>query len=140
MGEEGRLGKGIQAGGRKVVSGPLRVWARGENSALELGGARYSWNLTALPPQSRSQTERRQTPTIPAQVKAQFPSSPSPSPPHPHTYSSHQPATDDHSFPVTDPVKAGESRPSGLQKEAVQKEELAPKESQWRYQLTSQGP
>ncbi|XP_016073938.1 PREDICTED: MAP7 domain-containing protein 1 isoform X4 [Miniopterus natalensis] len=30
-----------------------------------------------------------------------------------------------------DPVKAGESRPSGLQKEAVQKEELAPQEPQW---------
>ncbi|KAM7099475.1 MAP7 domain-containing protein 1 isoform 8-T8 [Molossus nigricans] len=30
-----------------------------------------------------------------------------------------------------DPVKAGESRPSGLQKEAVQKEELVPQEPQW---------
>uniref|UniRef100_A0A8C0C933 MAP7 domain containing 1 n=1 Tax=Balaenoptera musculus TaxID=9771 RepID=A0A8C0C933_BALMU len=30
-----------------------------------------------------------------------------------------------------DPVKATEARPSGLQKEAVQKEELAPQEPQW---------
>ncbi|KAM8790050.1 MAP7 domain-containing protein 1 isoform 3-T3 [Rhynchonycteris naso] len=30
-----------------------------------------------------------------------------------------------------EPVKAGESRPSGLQKEAAQKEELAPQEPQW---------
>ncbi|XP_066231955.1 MAP7 domain-containing protein 1 isoform X3 [Saccopteryx leptura] len=30
-----------------------------------------------------------------------------------------------------EPVKAGESRPSGLQKEVVQKEELAPQEPQW---------
>nr|KAF6444412.1 MAP7 domain containing 1 [Molossus molossus] len=30
-----------------------------------------------------------------------------------------------------DPVNAGESRPSGLQKEAVQKEELVPQEPQW---------
>jgi len=30
-----------------------------------------------------------------------------------------------------EPVKAGEARPPGLQKEAVQKEELAPQEPQW---------
>ncbi|XP_045638308.1 MAP7 domain-containing protein 1 isoform X1 [Ursus americanus] len=30
-----------------------------------------------------------------------------------------------------EPVKAGEARPTGLQKEAVQKEELAPQEPQW---------
>lgn len=33
LGEERRLGKGIQAGGRKAMNGPLRVWAGGENSA-----------------------------------------------------------------------------------------------------------
>nr|XP_031320600.1 MAP7 domain-containing protein 1 isoform X2 [Camelus dromedarius] len=35
------------------------------------------------------------------------------------------------SSPVIDPAKAVEARPSGLQKEAVQKEELAPQEPQW---------
>ncbi|XP_059945475.1 MAP7 domain-containing protein 1 isoform X7 [Mesoplodon densirostris] len=35
------------------------------------------------------------------------------------------------SSPGIDPVKAIEARPSGLQKEAVQKEELAPQEPQW---------
>ncbi|XP_059775137.1 MAP7 domain-containing protein 1 isoform X2 [Balaenoptera ricei] len=35
------------------------------------------------------------------------------------------------SSPGIDPVKATEARPSGLQKEAVQKEELAPQEPQW---------
>lgn len=37
---------------------------------------------------------------------------------------------------MIDPDKAEEdSRSSGLQKEAVQKEELPPQEPQWRYQL-----
>ena len=58
-----------------------------------------------------------------------------PSATHPQTSCSPQPLTDGHSFPVIDPVKAGEARPSGLQKEAVQKEELAPQEPQWRYLL-----
>ncbi|XP_028340446.1 MAP7 domain-containing protein 1 isoform X6 [Physeter macrocephalus] len=35
------------------------------------------------------------------------------------------------SSPGIDPVKAMEARPSGLQKEAVQKEDLAPQEPQW---------
>ncbi|NIG59034.1 MAP7 domain-containing protein 1 [Pontoporia blainvillei] len=35
------------------------------------------------------------------------------------------------SSPAIDPVKAMEARSSGLQKEAVQKEELAPQEPQW---------
>ncbi|KAB0394672.1 hypothetical protein E2I00_005561 [Balaenoptera physalus] len=43
------------------------------------------------------------------------------------------------SSPGIDPVKATEARPSGLQKEAVQKEELAPQEPQWRYQLPTPG-
>lgn len=40
---------------------------------------------------------------------------------------------------MTEPVKAGEARPTGLQKEAVQKEELAPQEPQWRYLLPIPG-
>lgn len=71
-----------------------------------------------------------------AQVKALFPSVPF-TPRH-HT-SSHQPATDGHSFPVIDTVKAEDSRSSGLQKEAAQNEELAPQEPQWRYQLPIPG-
>lgn len=38
-----------------------------------------------------------------------------------------------------DPVKAVETRPSGLQKDSMQKEELAPQEPQWRYQLPTPG-
>ncbi|XP_020951587.1 MAP7 domain-containing protein 1 isoform X8 [Sus scrofa] len=40
-------------------------------------------------------------------------------------------AKTNNSSPVIDPVKAMEARPSGLQKEAVQKEELVPQEPQW---------
>lgn len=42
-------------------------------------------------------------------------------------------------FHVIDPVKAVETWPSGLQKDSVQKEELAPQEPQWRYQLPTPG-
>uniref|UniRef100_G1RKP5 MAP7 domain containing 1 n=1 Tax=Nomascus leucogenys TaxID=61853 RepID=G1RKP5_NOMLE len=41
------------------------------------------------------------------------------------------PLADGPSFPVTEPVKAVEARPPGLQKEAVQKEEPTPQEPQW---------
>lgn len=40
-------------------------------------------------------------------------------------------AKTNNSSPVIDPAKAMEARPSGLQKEAVQKEELVPQEPQW---------
>lgn len=61
--------------------------------------------------------------------------------PHPIIISpSHQPAADGLSFPVIDTVRAEDSRPSELQKDAVQKEELAPQEPQWRYSSPSRGP
>lgn len=50
-----------------------------------------------------------------------------------------QPLTDGHFFTATDSVKAVETRPSGLQKDSMQKEELAPQESQWRYQPPTPG-
>ncbi|XP_047649313.1 MAP7 domain-containing protein 1 isoform X11 [Phacochoerus africanus] len=40
-------------------------------------------------------------------------------------------AKTNNSSPVIDPAKAMEARPSGLQKEAMQKEELVPQEPQW---------
>lgn len=58
----------------------------------------------------------------------------------PQTPSSPQPLTDGPSFRVTDPVKAREVRPLGLQKEAVQKEDPAAQEPQWRYQPPMPGP
>lgn len=125
---------GSEAVGRPSGSGLGR-----EEFSPSVGGARYPLSLTALPLQSRSKTERRQKPTIPAQVKTLFPSSPSPLPSHPLTSSSRQPLTDGHSFPVVDPAKAGEARPLGLQKEAMQKEEPAPQEPQWRYLLRFPG-
>ena len=130
------MGKGIQGGGGRPSGRLLRVWA-GERRIQQLSGMGpdIPLSLTALPLQSRSRTERRRRPTIPAQVKACSPRFH----PDPQTSSFHQPLTGGHSFPGIDPVKATEARPSGLQKEAVQKEELAPQEPQWRYQLPTPG-
>lgn len=87
---------------------------------------------------NRSGMERRPRSTIPAQVTP-----PAPLPllrsPLSSSPTLQPPLTDGHFFAVIDPVKAAETRPSGLQKDSIQKEELATQEPQWRYQLPTPG-
>lgn len=52
----------------------FRVWVGGEKNSAHQLVARHTLGLIALLLQSRSRTERRQTPIILAQVKVLFPS------------------------------------------------------------------
>lgn len=123
-----------------AVGEAAAAWARGgQNSVLS------GWDRLSLEPDCSSSSKQKQD-SKEANANG---SSPGKAPVpltsllfatlllHPHL--SCQPLADGASFPVTEPVKAVEARPPGLQKEAVQKEEPTPQEPQWRYQLPIPG-
>ena len=134
MRKEGRSPKGIQGGGARLS----RIWAReagvGEkNSAAQSGGARDPLEPDCSSSSKQKQDRKEATANNSSPGKACSP--PLQPQPQPQPSASPPPLTDGHSFPGIDPAKAVEARPSELQKE-----ELAPQEPQWRYQLLRAGP
>lgn len=134
MRKEGRSPKGIQGGGARLS----RIWAReagvGEkNSAAQSGGARDPLEPDCSSSSKQKQDRKEATANNSSPGKACSP--PLQPQPQPQPSASPPPLTDGHSFPGIDPAKAVEARPSELQKE-----ELAPQEPQWRYQLPRAGP
>ena len=134
MRKEGRSPKGIQGGGARLS----RIWAGeagvGEkNSAAQSGGARDPLEPDCSSSSKQKQDRKEATANNSSPGKACSP--PLQPQPQPQPSASPPPLTDGHSFPGIDPAKAVEARPSELQKE-----ELAPQEPQWRYQLLRAGP
>lgn len=130
MRKEGRSRKGIQGGGARLPR--IRAGEAGvgeKNSAARSGGARDPLAPDCSSSSKQKQDRKEATANNSSPGKACSP------PLQPQPSASPPPLTDGHSFPGKDPAKAVEARPSELQKE-----ELAPQEPQWRYQLPRAGP